>query len=73
MSLSLPTPFLPTAGIVSYSMPKGDTRSNGVELTDVSYDGAWGAELRGGLGQLLDGVFGGDDIRYVFDTSSHDT
>ncbi|KAG7313144.1 hypothetical protein JYU34_000233 [Plutella xylostella] len=52
-----------SAGIVSYSMPKGDTRSNGVELTDVSYDGAWGAELRGGLGQLLDGVFGGDDIR----------
>ncbi|XP_028174034.1 discoidin domain-containing receptor 2-like [Ostrinia furnacalis] len=52
-----------SAGIVSYSMPKGNKRSNGVELTDTTYDGQWGAELRGGLGQLVDGVFGGDDIR----------
>ncbi|KAL0902040.1 hypothetical protein ABMA27_000007 [Loxostege sticticalis] len=52
-----------SAGIVSYSMPKGNKRSNGVELTDTTYDGQWGAELRGGLGQLVDGRFGGDDIR----------
>ncbi|KOB69236.1 Epithelial discoidin domain-containing receptor 1, partial [Operophtera brumata] len=50
-------------GIVSYTMPKGDKRSNGVELTDMTYDGQWGEELRGGLGQLVDGVFGGDEIR----------
>lgn len=44
-------------------MPKGDKRSNGVELTDMVYDGQWGEELRGGLGQLVDGKFGGDEIR----------
>lgn len=27
------------------------------------YDGQWGEELRGGLGQLVDGKFGGDEIR----------
>lgn len=52
-----------STGIVSYSMPKGDKRSNGIELTDVTYDGQWGEELRGGLGQLVDGIFGGDEIR----------
>ncbi|CAG9558828.1 unnamed protein product [Danaus chrysippus] len=52
-----------SVGIVSYSMPKGDQRSNGVELTDIIYDGQWGEELRGGLGQLVDGQFGGDEIR----------
>ncbi|CAH2216613.1 jg22838, partial [Pararge aegeria aegeria] len=50
-------------GIVSYSMPKGDKRSNGIELTDLTYDGQWGEELRNGLGQLVDGQFGGDEIR----------
>lgn len=44
-------------------MPKGDRRSNGIELTDMIYDGQWGEELRGGLGQLVDGQFGSDDIR----------
>lgn len=52
-----------TVGIVSYSIPKGDKRSNGIELTDIIYDGQWGEELRGGLGQLVDGRFGGDEIR----------
>ncbi|XP_050683737.1 discoidin domain-containing receptor 2-like isoform X2 [Leptidea sinapis] len=53
-----------SVGIVSYSMPKGNRRSNGVELTDVIYDGQWGDDLlRGGLGQLVDGQFGGDEIR----------
>ncbi|CAB3226095.1 unnamed protein product [Arctia plantaginis] len=52
-----------SVGIVSYSMPKGDKRSNGMELTDIIYDGQWGEELRGGLGQLVDGRFGGDEIR----------
>ncbi|XP_075990711.1 discoidin domain-containing receptor 2-like isoform X1 [Anticarsia gemmatalis] len=52
-----------SVGIVSYSMPKGDKRSNGVELTDMIYDGQWSDELRGGLGQLVDGRFGGDEIR----------
>ncbi|XP_039763823.1 discoidin domain-containing receptor 2-like isoform X2 [Pararge aegeria] len=52
-----------SVGIVSYSMPKGDKRSNGIELTDLTYDGQWGEELRNGLGQLVDGQFGGDEIR----------
>ncbi|KAG6458538.1 discoidin domain-containing receptor 2 isoform X2 [Manduca sexta] len=52
-----------SVGIVSYSMPKGNKRSNGVELTDMIYDGVWGEELRGGLGQLVDGQFGSDEIR----------
>ncbi|XP_072930702.1 discoidin domain-containing receptor 2 isoform X1 [Epargyreus clarus] len=52
-----------SVGIVSYSMPKGNKRSNGVELTDTIYDGQWGEDLRGGLGQLVDGQFGGDEIR----------
>lgn len=50
-------------GVVAYSMPKGNKRNNGIELTDTIYDGQWGDELRGGLGQLVDGQFGGDDIR----------
>ncbi|CAG9781678.1 unnamed protein product [Diatraea saccharalis] len=50
-------------GIVSYSMPRGHKRSNGAELSDAWYDGSWGEWLRGGLGQLVDGRFGGDDIR----------
>ncbi|XP_026318055.1 discoidin domain-containing receptor 2-like [Hyposmocoma kahamanoa] len=52
-----------SVGIVAYSMPKGNKRNNGIELTDTIYDGQWGDELRGGLGQLVDGQFGGDDIR----------
>ncbi|CAG5039229.1 unnamed protein product [Parnassius apollo] len=52
-----------SVGIVAYSMPKGDKRSNGIELTDMIYDGQWGEELRGGLGQLVDGQYGGDEIR----------
>ncbi|XP_059055156.1 discoidin domain-containing receptor 2-like isoform X2 [Achroia grisella] len=52
-----------SVGVVSYSMPKGDKRSNGMELTDMIYDGQWGDDLRGGMGQLVDGQFGGDEIR----------
>ncbi|XP_034839264.1 discoidin domain-containing receptor 2 isoform X1 [Maniola hyperantus] len=59
-----------SVGIVSYSMPKGDKRSNGVELTDMIYDGQWGEELRNGLGQLVDGQFGGDEIREAAKTSA---
>ncbi|CAH0715978.1 unnamed protein product, partial [Brenthis ino] len=59
-----------SVGIVSYSMPKGDKRSNGVELTDMIYDGQWGEELRGGLGQLVDGQFGGDEIREAAKSSA---
>ncbi|KAH9634771.1 hypothetical protein HF086_012637 [Spodoptera exigua] len=35
-----------SVGIVAYSMPKGDKRSNGVELTDMVYDGQWGGAAR---------------------------
>lgn len=50
-------------GVVAYSMPKGDIRSNDVGLTDSIYDGQWGEDLKGGLGKLVDGQFGGDEIR----------
>ncbi|XP_052746722.1 discoidin domain-containing receptor 2 isoform X2 [Bicyclus anynana] len=59
-----------SAGIVSYTIPKGDKRSNGIELVDITYDGDWGAELRGGLGQLVDGQFGGDEIREAAKSSA---
>lgn len=52
-----------SVGVVSYTMPNGDKRSNGVELNDMIYDGQWGDELKGGLGQLVDGQFGGNDIK----------
>lgn len=50
-------------GIVSYSMPQGDTMGAGWELFDATYDGLWEVELKRGLGQLVDGKFGPDDFR----------
>jgi discoidin domain receptor family protein 2 len=46
--------------IVSYSAPRGEAES---VLEDLSYDGILdGNYMRGGLGQLVDGVYGGDRI-----------
>lgn len=51
--------FCVAVGIVSYSMQAGDTRGNNMDYTDATYDGMKsGGELRGGLGQLVDGEFG---------------
>ncbi|CAF3613319.1 unnamed protein product [Rotaria sordida] len=51
-------------GPMSYSMPQGDKRSYGVEFVDETYDGYYeNGTLKGGLGQLTDGIIGGDDYR----------
>ncbi|KAI4501531.1 hypothetical protein M0802_003408 [Mischocyttarus mexicanus] len=50
-------------GVVSYSMPQGDKRSNEWEFFDATYDGHWDDELRRGLGQLIDGKTGPDDFK----------
>jgi hypothetical protein len=45
-----------TESIVSYSAPRGEADS---ALEDLSYDGILdGNHMRGGLGQLVDGLFG---------------
>lgn len=49
-------------GIVSYQIPEDS--SVGLDLNDVSYDGERiNGVLRGGLGRLVDGEFGGDNFR----------
>ncbi|KYM94354.1 Discoidin domain-containing receptor 2, partial [Cyphomyrmex costatus] len=54
-------------GVVSYSMPQGDKRSNGWEFFDMTYDGHWDGELRRGLGQLTDGRTGPDNFKMYYD------
>ncbi|XP_012056356.1 PREDICTED: epithelial discoidin domain-containing receptor 1-like [Atta cephalotes] len=54
-------------GVVSYSMPQGDKRSNGWEFFDAIYDGHWDGELRRGLGQLTDGRTGPDNFKMYYD------
>ncbi|XP_021918994.1 discoidin domain-containing receptor 2-like [Zootermopsis nevadensis] len=47
--------------IVSYSAPRGDVDS---ALEDLSYDGILdGRQMHGGLGQLVDGLFGDDHLQ----------
>jgi hypothetical protein len=47
--------------IVSYSAPRGEV---GSPLEDLSYDGVLdGSHMRGGLGQLVDGLYGDDHIQ----------
>ncbi|GLV42828.1 Discoidin domain receptor [Carabus blaptoides fortunei] len=54
--------------IVRYIAPKGDARDGlqdpATDLEDVSYDGFLdGGIMRGGLGQLVDGLYGDDDFQ----------
>ncbi|CAL4148948.1 unnamed protein product, partial [Meganyctiphanes norvegica] len=53
-----------TEGVVSYSMPEGDTRGGSDSLRDLIYDGSledgW---LYGGIGQLIDGETGHTNFR----------
>ncbi|CAL4145492.1 unnamed protein product [Meganyctiphanes norvegica] len=53
-----------TEGVVSYSMPEGNTRGGSDGLHDLIYDGSledgW---LYGGLGQLIDGEIGHTNFR----------
>ena len=58
-------------GVVSYSMPQGDKRGNDWEFFDATYDGHWDAELRRGLGQLVDGRTGPDNFKEGFYDNDH--
>ena len=58
-----PTPARPTDGAVSYSMRQGDIYSPDVSLLDRSFDGEVRRTfLSRGLGQLSDGMVGGDSF-----------
>ena len=60
-SLSL---SLVAEGIVSYTIPQGDRFSSTVDLSDKIYDGGRDdSTLHDGLGQLTDGVEGGDNFK----------
>ncbi|XP_068082067.1 discoidin domain-containing receptor 2 [Anabrus simplex] len=48
---------------ISYSAPKGETYGADISLEDLSYDGVLdGGQMTGGLGQLMDGLYGADDF-----------
>lgn len=56
--------FFITENIVKYESPRGEIREPDVDLEDISYDGILdGNMMRGGLGQLVDGLFGADDYQ----------
>ncbi len=53
-------------GVVSYSIPQGMVRGSTLELMDHTYDGKEDprtGDLRGGLGQLVDGHYGRDNFK----------
>ena len=53
-------------GVVSYSIPQGMVRGSTLELMDHTYDGVEDSrtgDLRGGLGQLVDGRYGYDNFK----------
>ncbi|XP_046671371.1 discoidin domain-containing receptor tyrosine kinase B-like [Homalodisca vitripennis] len=51
-------------GVVNYSMPEEPSWEPGQDLSDVSYDGEKSdGVLRGGLGRLVDGTYGGDNFK----------
>jgi hypothetical protein len=50
--------------LLSYSIPQGDKRSFDMDFSDKTYDGhLTNSVLQNGLGQLIDGDIGSDDIR----------
>ena len=53
-------------GVVAYSIPQGMVRGSMLELMDHTFDGhedSLSGDLRGGLGQLVDGVYGWDNFK----------
>lgn len=49
---------------MKYNAPHGEKRDPDVNLKDVSYDGMLdGGRMEGGLGQLVDGLYGDDDYQ----------
>ncbi|CAF0719378.1 unnamed protein product [Adineta steineri] len=53
---------LSTDHLISYTIPQGDRRSFDMDFSDKTYDGT-PASLSNGVGQLIDGDIGSDDIR----------
>ncbi|XP_063925525.1 epithelial discoidin domain-containing receptor 1-like isoform X2 [Zophobas morio] len=50
--------------IMRYNAPRGESRDPDVNLEDISYDGILeGGQMKGGLGQLVDGLYGDDDYQ----------
>lgn len=50
--------------IIQYDAPRGEIREPEVDLEDISYDGVLDRNMmRGGLGQLVDGLYGDDDYQ----------
>lgn len=50
--------------IVKYEAPRGEVREPDIDLEDISYDGVLdGSLMKGGLGQLVDGLYGDDDYQ----------
>ena len=53
---------LSTDHLISYTIPQGDRRTFNMDFNDKTYDGSL-LTLTNGLGQLIDGEIGSDDIR----------
>lgn len=50
--------------VIKYEAPRGEVREPDIDLEDISYDGTLdGKMMRGGLGQLVDGLYGDDDYQ----------
>ena len=66
LSIDHHNPFFITEGVVAYSIPQGMVRGSMLELMDHTFDGhedSLSGDLRGGLGQLVDGVYGWDNFK----------
>ena len=53
-------------GVTAYSIPQGMVRGSMLELMDHTFDGhedSISGDLRGGLGQLVDGRYGWDNFK----------
>lgn len=49
---------------MKYEAPRGEIREPDIDLEDISYDGILdGNMMKGGLGQLVDGLYGDDDYQ----------
>lgn len=56
--------FFISDGLLYYSMPQGERRGVGIDLSDKTYDGIKDDNyLQGGLGQLTDGYMGDDNFK----------
>lgn len=56
--------FFVAESVTKYTAPKGEQRDPDVNLEDISYDGIVDSTtMRGGLGQLVDGLYGDNDYQ----------